>query len=219
MSKCNYCGNNSLFLKVDQNGFCTQCAESSYKLMFTAPIRLKQISESLDIVSTSNNADTVASRLEFIIECAQEFQDFEEKGIKSLEPPPSKIIQVITREHDKYMALALDREFTLLITKIQAIKTQNAKINKIHKFISRLIGFKGQLYTPAAITDIEQKANFLLQQIESEKFANNKPSNKQETDKNLIGMDQDVSEKLCLKCKSKNPIQAKFCGNCGNKFL
>lgn len=61
MAVCQLCGKKGFFLKLGQHGLCRDC---EIKLL-VIPDRIRLINESIDIVSQSNNIETVLSRIQF----------------------------------------------------------------------------------------------------------------------------------------------------------
>lgn len=61
MAVCQLCGKKGFFLRLGQHGLCKDC---EIKLL-EIPDRIRLINESIDIVSQSNNAETVLSRIQF----------------------------------------------------------------------------------------------------------------------------------------------------------
>ena len=61
MATCTLCGKRGFFLKLGRYGLCRDC---EIKLLIV-PDKIRLINESIDIVSQSDNAETVLSRIEF----------------------------------------------------------------------------------------------------------------------------------------------------------
>lgn len=61
MATCPWCGKRGFFLRLGQHGLCRDC---EIKLL-EIPDRIRLINESIDIISQSDNVETVLSRIQF----------------------------------------------------------------------------------------------------------------------------------------------------------
>jgi len=71
--------------------------------------------DSFELVKTTKKLDTLISRLNLILEHAQYLSKYEEKGIQTIQPPPSQVYRDIQTKYDN---IILDRIETDLQEKI-----------------------------------------------------------------------------------------------------
>jgi hypothetical protein len=130
--------------------------------------RLRIINDSVKIVQTSDNAETVLSRFDLIMEHARELYKYEQKGITTINPPPSEYLKDQVTDRDKYLLAALDREVKKTAGALLDLKTPKAKATRITKLVERVNGFKAQLTDASGIAAIEKKITKLQKQVEAE---------------------------------------------------
>lgn len=61
MATCPWCGKRGFFLRLGQHGLCKDCETK----LLIVPEKIRLISESIDIVSQSNNAEIIYSQIDF----------------------------------------------------------------------------------------------------------------------------------------------------------
>jgi len=132
MAKCRNCGSEGFFLKIDINGLCNGC--SSYVVMDIGN-RARIYNESISIIVNSENPQTVLSRISTARESLEALLVYERKGITTITPLPSIMLNEIYKKKDIMLSNAFQRAKNSLDRKLATLKTTNAKINQIQKFL------------------------------------------------------------------------------------
>ncbi len=107
MAKCKNCEKSGLFLSVTENGLCRSCDPI---VVIEVQQRLRIINDSRRIVDESKKLETRVGRCDLIIEFAQELYQYEEKGIPTIDPPPSAFVRVYSEKKDEIIVETLEAE-------------------------------------------------------------------------------------------------------------
>jgi hypothetical protein len=155
MPVCKWCGKKGIFLSITDQGLCNQC-DAMIRMDLTECLRL--IQDSIRIIDSTDNADTAASRYDFIIEKVKEMHAYELKGIRTTDPLPSAVLADKQRARDRYIAKALERE---LMDKVRLkIFKQYKRDNRVKillKFREKFNNYKNQMTDESIIAQLEQK--------------------------------------------------------------
>ena len=89
MAKCRYCDKKGLFLTVDNNGLCKNCA---YPIISDITQRSRIMEDSMRLANEGKTFATKLSRCDLVIEHAELLQKYEKKNIPTLSPLPSELV-------------------------------------------------------------------------------------------------------------------------------
>jgi len=133
MSKCKNCGKTGLFVKVSNNGLCDNC-----ETFVTANIQnhARIYNDSIRIIETSENPDAVYSRIKLVIETLYALLEYENKGITTINPAPSQLIEKFKYEVDRFLLESFNRANITLSVEILSLKSNEAKRKRIQKFLA-----------------------------------------------------------------------------------
>lgn len=166
MAKCKMCGRSGIFLKLTRNKVCDTCNRI---LIMDVPNRMRIINDSVKIVETSANVDTIASRFDLIIDHATALLKYEKHGIKVINPPPSEYLKDREQERDDYIVKGFNRAYAKLQNKISELKTKKGKISNIQKFIDKLASFREtEMNEPMLLSPLMEEAQRLLFELGKE---------------------------------------------------
>jgi hypothetical protein len=101
MGQCKYCGKKGFFLAVDKDGLCRNCAPA---LLMEVQQSIRVIKESEGIINRSKSIDTRISRCDTILVHLKRLIEIGQKGIPTLNIPPSKLFQQVTNERNKILS-------------------------------------------------------------------------------------------------------------------
>lgn len=164
MAKCKWCGKSGIFLSLSKNGLCNTCEIIVVSEIVQAQ---KHINESTEIIQQSANTDTIVSRFDFIVDKLKALRRFEEKGIPTIIPPPSKSLEVMSSsERDNHIVYGLEKELEKLKSALLTLKTKRGKTNSIEKFQIRCAEYRNQMKNPAILSEIEELIDQLFEGID-----------------------------------------------------
>lgn len=126
----------------------------------------KIINDSAEIIKNSKNSDVVVGRINTMRECYFHLLRYEWEGIPICDPLPSKHLQLIDENHDKWIVKAAGREYSKTIEAVINLKTANAKRTRLTKFLDKLKTVRETLDDPANLEKLEMKAQKAFEQIE-----------------------------------------------------
>ena len=96
------------------------------------PTYLRQIEESIEIIGNSKNPDTVISRFDFLQEIYLKLSSISD-DVPNLKNLTSYLQQAIS-EKNKYINDSIKRALDDELIKINQLKTEKGKINRLHRF-------------------------------------------------------------------------------------
>jgi len=92
MPRCKFCSRKSIFLRVDSNGLCDDCASF---VPIDISYRIRIVNDSIRLISNSSNLKTRLSRCIVAEEHLIALVKYEQLGIKFPDPPPSSLLQTV----------------------------------------------------------------------------------------------------------------------------
>lgn len=163
MAKCKYCGRSGLFLRVSKEGLCNSCQPI---VAMDVGQRTRIINDSMALIDKSKKLDTQISRCELLLEHAAELAEYEKRGIPTVKPPPSALLQEYTGRRDELILQGLAAIVEAAQAKAEVATTSKAKINQLSKALLKVREYKMKTSDPAALDALEMKLGSLIHQIE-----------------------------------------------------
>ena len=162
MSKCKNCGKTGLFVKVSNNGLCDNC-----ETFVTANIQnhARIYNDSIRIIETSENPDAVYSRIKLVIETLYALLEYENKGITTINPAPSQLIEKFKYEVDRFLLESFNRANITLSVEILSLKSNEAKRKRIQKFLELINKYLPKVNYMEELVGIKQSLDVQLQGI------------------------------------------------------
>jgi hypothetical protein len=90
MATCKYCDRSGFFLSVDTNGLCNECKQ---RILLPLIRNVQILKESIELAQNGKTFSTRLSRCDLAIEKARELLPVEKKGIPTVEPNPSILLE------------------------------------------------------------------------------------------------------------------------------
>jgi hypothetical protein len=90
MAQCKWCDRSGWFMKVNQQGCCSNCAPA---VRLEASQRLRVINESMALAQNGKTLTTRLSRADLVIEHASALSKYHDRGIQVLTVAPCAIIK------------------------------------------------------------------------------------------------------------------------------
>ena len=164
MPTCNWCGRSGIFLHINNNGLCQNC-NPFIKLDIQNRIRI--LSDSLELVKTTKKLDTLILRLNLILEHSQSLSKYEEKGIPTIQPPPSKVYQDFQLNYDNIIIerIEIDLQEKLKNLDIPSVSPR-VKLNQLSKILTQINDIEPKLHNPEIINPMRQKISSQINQIQ-----------------------------------------------------
>ena len=88
MARCKWCDKRGMFLSVDPNGLCRNCQH----LVVEIQSRARVLEQSMKLADKGKTFGTRLSRCELVIEHAEHLVQFERKGVPTVSPFPSQLL-------------------------------------------------------------------------------------------------------------------------------
>lgn len=101
MAQCKLCERSGWFLSLSNNALCQRC-EPLFQIDLHQRVRIVQ--DSQKIVHTSRSLDTKISRIQLAIDHLLALEEYERRGIETIQPPPSEAIANYTRRRHEEVA-------------------------------------------------------------------------------------------------------------------
>ena len=168
MPKCKYCGKSGLFLVVSNNNLCRNC--DSF-VVADIQNRLRIHNDSIRLIENSENPDVVYSRIGLAIKNLSGLLEYEKKGIDTINPIPSKLLEVFKTESNNFFFDCFNRAYKSLSIKILNLKSNSAIRNQILKFINKIDEYipKFEDYQPLNKIKVDCERELLSYLSESKK--------------------------------------------------
>lgn len=153
MATCKYCGRSGFFLSVSKDGLCNSCSPI---VLMDVQNKLRIINDSSRIIDESKNLKTKLSRCALIIQMATELLDYENKGIKVINPTPSVFIETYKNNRDEIILESIKQAIERAISKTKLAVTTKTKINELNKVLLLIQENKDELMDSSK-TDLLEK--------------------------------------------------------------
>ena len=128
MGHCKYCERKGLFLFTDSNGLCKVCRPLVVPLILE---HARIIDSSLDLAQNGKTLKTRTSRCDLILAHAREMLDFEARGIPTVSPGPSYLVEKFRRTRDEAICEEVDTIARKALSKAEVASTSRSKANAL----------------------------------------------------------------------------------------
>ncbi len=135
MAICKLCGVKGFFLKLSSEGLCQRC---SIVCSSTVADSVRIINDSLGIIKSSKNLDTILSRIDLVRDRATLMLPYEEKDIATMTPLPSLIISESYNLEIKAIEKYMENTSAEAMLKSKAAKTTKTKIAPLVKALVKI---------------------------------------------------------------------------------
>lgn len=153
MPTCKYCGKAGFFLVVSKNGLCNKCDRF---VIMDIQNRLRIHNDSIRLIENSENPDVVYSRIGVAIKNLTPLLEYEKRGINTINPLPSKMLEVFKAESYNFFLDSFIRANKSLSVKIYGLKSDSAKRNQIQKFINKIDEYLPKLNNWQPLEELKQ---------------------------------------------------------------
>jgi len=135
MAACKWCGKSGWLLRVSTNGMCNVC-ESVHVPVVMRKWQILQESEQL--VKAGKTLKTRLGRCDDIIRIAGELIPYEQKGITTTLPPPSKFRSAYIEERQEIVTDHIKSEVQKILTKAELRATPRTTISEATKAVLKI---------------------------------------------------------------------------------
>jgi len=152
MAECKACGKRGLFLSLNRDSLCGECAVHVPRDI----ARRAQIAkESMALVERTANFDTVISRLDLAREQMNVLLRYEQRGIPTTTPPPSRLLAELERSRGQIIRNGIEAMVTAALAKAGVVSTKRTAISIAEKALVQLREFRGKTDDPGAMDALE----------------------------------------------------------------
>ena len=99
--ECLYCLQCFPESKLNTRSLCEEC-DSNFQPYFARCVEI--IQESINLIATSPSVQTKVSRCEVIIQQCETLREYEIKGIPTIDPPPSEVLEVALQQREELLS-------------------------------------------------------------------------------------------------------------------
>ena len=98
---CLYCLRRFPESKLNARSLCEEC-EANFQTYFARCVEI--IQESINLIEASPSVQTKVSRCEVIIQQCETLREYEIKGIPTIDPPPSEVLEVALQKREELLS-------------------------------------------------------------------------------------------------------------------
>jgi hypothetical protein len=128
------------------------------------------IKESNDIINKSKNTATRLSRCDTIIEIVEKLRYLETKGIPTIDPSPSKLVEIFTKERDAILYEGTKDEVERLVQKAELATSPKARLNNANSALLKIIDAKKETKDLSRFDDLEKRMKLYIHKIQLQSF-------------------------------------------------
>jgi hypothetical protein len=167
VATCLNCGRSGLFLSVNANRVCNIC---NIILITEIRQRARLIQESSEIVDKSKKLETRLSRCEFIVECAKALLPYEQKGIPTISPAPSELIDKFTMNQSQIIIDTLRQETEDAIERVKLTTSTKTKLSTLTKTLLRVRDYKDKSANLNPLSQLERQLLDFMHRIQLDAY-------------------------------------------------
>jgi hypothetical protein len=154
MAECKACGKRGLFLPLNRDSLCGECAVHVPRDI----ARRAQIAkESMALVEKTANLDTMISRLDLAREQMNVLLTYEQRGIPTTTPPPSRLLAELGRSRGQIIRNGIEAMVAAALAKSGVVSTQRTAVSIAEKALVQLREFGGKTDDPGAMNALEAR--------------------------------------------------------------
>jgi hypothetical protein len=157
MAQCKLCDRSGWFLSLSSNDLCNSC-ESFFQLDLHQRVRV--IQESQEIVKASMRLDTKLSRIQVAIDHLRALQNYERRGIETVQPPPAEAISQYERRRQEEVFDHAKMSYDEALAKAELIVSGKSKTTILSKELLKL-----RDYAQYAPSNLQPMAEHLKREI------------------------------------------------------
>lgn len=154
MAQCKWCGKKGFLLSVDQHGLCSSCSPS---VVLDIKERLRVIGSSREVANNAKNWRTKASRIDLMVRHLEHLQQYEQRGILSLDPPGPQALQDLERARRDAAIEAAETEVSKALASAETATTPKTKVNRASKALLALDAIRREIADYEELVPHEQQ--------------------------------------------------------------
>jgi hypothetical protein len=132
--------------------------------------RARIINDSLKLIETSKKVDTRISRCDLVLEHAAALAEYEKRGIATIEPSPSSLLQEYAKRRDKLILQGLEAEVETAQARAKVATTTTSKINQLSEALLKVQRYKTETSNANALSELEAKLHGLIHQTQLDAY-------------------------------------------------
>lgn len=137
--------------------------------------RIRIINDSVKIISNSKSIDTRLSRLDVLLEHANALLRYEQRGISTIDPPPSYLVNRFSEMRDQIILESLKADVASGASKAAVASTTQTKVNALSKVLLKIREYKSKADKPESLSTferLERQVSNSIQKIQLEGYLN-----------------------------------------------
>lgn len=163
MAKCKLCERSGLFLFVTPDGLCANC---NGIVVADVTQHRRIINDSARLVQQSSKLDTQLSRLDLLLGHTQALLQYEQRGIPSIDPPPSVLLREYDGVRDHLILGALRKEVEAATAKSEAATSTRTKLGPLSKVLAKVREYQSQADNRETLLPVDAEIMGLIHTIQ-----------------------------------------------------
>lgn len=163
MAKCKWCDRSGLFFSVNSQGLCNNCSPSLNMDIKNHVRAVLDLAKEIEDPRYVKYLDTSIYRLGMLIENVQYLMRYEEKGISTIEPSPSKILKDYAIKKDKIIKNGLICYWEEAKKKSETGLTLASKINPLSKILLQINEYMDKVNDKKVLISLEKDVKSIIQ--------------------------------------------------------
>ncbi len=163
MGKCKLCGVSGWLIATGRDSLCSQCQAA---IAIDVRSRKRVMDDCIKLIDQSRKIETRLSRLSMLLEHAGALHKYETRGIATIDPPPSAVLEHYHNARDEIILDSLKEQCEAAITKARAATTTRTKLTPLSKVLSKIDEYRDQVDEPEAVAPLRVRIRYIMQLIE-----------------------------------------------------
>jgi len=167
MAECKWCGRSDESLDVTEKGLCDTCSPA---VTMDISNRLGMIKYCKKIINESEEPDVLLAKSDLIVEQAQALLEYEKRGIPTIRPAPSKLIQAYREGRDALILKCAESTVEKAMAATEALTSADTKISWLKKIFPKIEQYRASTDNHQLFDALERKLTTLIQQTQLQDY-------------------------------------------------
>jgi hypothetical protein len=163
MAQCKWCGRSDESLNLTEKGLCETCSPA---ITMDISNRLGMIKYCKKLVKESEEPNTLLAKSDLIVEQAQALLEYEKRGIPTIRPSPSQLIQAYREGREALILKCAESMVEKAVAATEALTSTDTKISWLKKIFPKIEQYKTGVDNEELFGALEQRVTHLIQQTQ-----------------------------------------------------
>jgi len=163
MAQCKWCDRSDESLQVTQKGLCETCSSG---VVMDISNRLGMIKYCKKTIDESEELDTLLSKTDLIVEQAEALLEYEKRGIPTIRPSPSKLLDAYREGRDALILKCAERKVEKAVAATEALTSADTTISWLSKIVPEIQQYKTRAENQQPFEALEKRVANLIHQTQ-----------------------------------------------------